>query len=86
MPVIATENTGAPDVVRHGVDGLIVPARSARAIRDSLEYLATNRARCVEMGAAAAASIGSFRSWDAFAADMLAQYRGAMRTHERTVA
>jgi glycosyltransferase involved in cell wall biosynthesis len=80
MPVIATENTGAPDVVRNGVDGLIVPARSATAIRDALETLVLNRPLCMAMGEAAAAAMARVRTWDQFADDMLAQYAVAKKS------
>jgi glycosyltransferase involved in cell wall biosynthesis len=79
LPVIATENTGAPDVVRHGVDGLIVPARSTPALRDALEALVVDRQRCRAMGEAAAESVARSRTWDQFADDMLARYAAAAR-------
>jgi glycosyltransferase involved in cell wall biosynthesis len=80
LPVIATENTGAPDVVRDGVDGLIVPARSATALRDALETLVVNRPHCVAMGEAAAAAMARARTWDQFADDMLSRYAVAAKS------
>ena len=74
LPVIATENTGAPDVVRDGVDGLIVPARSSAALRDALERIIADPQRAMEMGASAAAAMARLRTWDHFASDMLDQY------------
>lgn len=41
LPVIVTENTGAP--VEDGVNGLIVPIRNSEAILDALQRLATDR-------------------------------------------
>jgi glycosyltransferase involved in cell wall biosynthesis len=80
LPVIATENTGAPDVVRNGVDGLIVPARSAPALRDALEKLVVDRELCTAMGEAAAEAMARMRTWDQFADDMLSRYADAART------
>jgi glycosyltransferase involved in cell wall biosynthesis len=80
LPVIATENTGAPDVVRNGVDGLIVPARSASALRDALEALVVDRPRCVAMGDAAATAMARSRTWDQFADDMLVRYAVAAKS------
>jgi glycosyltransferase involved in cell wall biosynthesis len=74
LPVIATANTGAPDVVRDGVDGLIVRARSSAALRDALELLVVNRERALEMGRSAAAAMAGRRTWDHFAADLIDQY------------
>jgi glycosyltransferase involved in cell wall biosynthesis len=74
LPVIATENTGAPDVVHDGVDGLIVPARSSAALRIALEQLVADPERGIKMGQTAATAMARLRSWDHFAADMLDQY------------
>jgi len=43
LVVIATPNTAAPDIFDDGVDGFIVPIRSAEAITEKLELLAQNR-------------------------------------------
>lgn len=40
VPVIATDHTGAPDVLREGLDGFVVPVRSVDVIADRLERLA----------------------------------------------
>ena len=40
LPVITTYSTGS--VVRHGVEGLIVPERDPQAIVDAVRYLADN--------------------------------------------
>jgi len=42
VPVITTPHCGS--VVRHGVDGLIVPIRDSRALADSMERLINDRA------------------------------------------
>ncbi len=39
VPVITTTNTGGPDVIEDGVDGLIVPIRDPRAIAERLSWL-----------------------------------------------
>lgn len=43
LPVIATPHTGAPDVIRDGIEGFIVPIRSSEAIANALERLAGDR-------------------------------------------
>lgn len=42
LPVIATSNSGATEVVRDGIEGFIVPIRNSQAIADRLHQLATN--------------------------------------------
>jgi glycosyltransferase involved in cell wall biosynthesis len=51
LPVITTPNCG--EVVSHGVDGLIVPAREAAALAEAILQLAGDRQKVGEMSAAA---------------------------------
>jgi glycosyltransferase involved in cell wall biosynthesis len=39
LPVIASDHTGGPDVIREGLDGFIVPIRSSEAIATKLDLL-----------------------------------------------
>ncbi|PYK42515.1 MAG: glycosyl transferase family 1 [Verrucomicrobia bacterium] len=45
MPVITTAHTAGPDIIDDGVDGFIVPIRSAEALAEKLELLARDRER-----------------------------------------
>ena len=53
LPVIATPHTAGPDVIDDGVDGFIVPIRSAEAIAEKLELLRREPARLAAMREAA---------------------------------
>ena len=53
LPVIATAHTGGPDVIDEGIDGFIVPIRSAEAIAEKLELLRRDPARLAAMKDAA---------------------------------
>lgn len=53
VPVIATPNTGGPDVIRDGVDGYIVPIRDPEAIAAKLDFLATHPDTLSEMSRSA---------------------------------
>jgi glycosyltransferase involved in cell wall biosynthesis len=44
-PVITTAHTAGPDIIDDGVDGFIVPIRSAEAIAEKLEVLTRDRER-----------------------------------------
>ena len=46
---IATDHSGAPDVIEDGVDGFIVPIRSAEAIAEKLDLLFRDRQRLAAM-------------------------------------
>ena len=67
LPVISTPHTGAPDVLTDGVDGFIVPIRSAGAIAEKLELLLASPARLAAMKDAAAAKAREF-SWEKYRA------------------
>ena len=60
LPVITTEHTAGPDFVRHGVDGYIIPIRSADAIAEHLELLAADRGLLAEMKHAARATAACY--------------------------
>jgi glycosyltransferase involved in cell wall biosynthesis len=65
LPVITTAHTAGPDFIREGVDGFIVPIRSAAAISEKLEVLAKDRELLAEMKRAARATADRC-SWDGY--------------------
>ena len=52
LPVIATAHSGAPECIRDGVEGFIVPIRDSQAIAERLQQLADNRDQLAVMGQA----------------------------------
>jgi alpha-maltose-1-phosphate synthase len=64
-PVIATEHTAGPDIIEDGVDGFVVPLRSAEAIAEKLDLLAGDRERLISMKSAAQRKAGSFQ-WESY--------------------
>ena len=65
LPVVTTAHTAGPDLICHGVDGFIVPIRSAEAIAEKLDQLATDRKLLAEMKHAAQAAAARF-TWAAY--------------------
>jgi len=65
LVVIATPNSAAPDLIDDGVDGFIVPIRSAEAIAEKLELLRHDPARLREMKQAAHQK-AKIHSWEAY--------------------
>jgi glycosyltransferase involved in cell wall biosynthesis len=51
-PVVTTQIMGIPELVEHGVSGLLVPPGRVDRLADALQELATDSARRAEMGAA----------------------------------
>lgn len=50
--IVTTDVPGCREVVRHGENGLLVPARDSRALAGAIEELASNPARRQQMGQA----------------------------------
>ena len=53
LPVIATRNAGADDVINNGETGFLVPIRSPEAIAERIDWCASNRSSLAGMGIAA---------------------------------
>jgi starch synthase len=62
VTVIATPNTGGPDLIEEGIDGFVVPIRSAEAIAEKLELLAADGDQLAAMKQAARRKAES-RQW-----------------------
>jgi hypothetical protein len=63
LPCIVSANTGTADLVRHGVDGFIVPIRSSAAILAHLEELYADRERLAAFGRAARERVETGHGW-----------------------
>ena len=63
LPVIATTNTGGPDIITDGVEGFIVPIRNPNAIREKLLYLYQNPDIRDKMAQAALERVQSVGGW-----------------------
>lgn len=60
LPVITTDQAGASDLVRHGENGLVIPAGDTGAITAALRWCLDNRARLQPM---AKAALETARGW-----------------------
>ncbi|MBV8955762.1 MAG: flippase-like domain-containing protein [Solirubrobacterales bacterium] len=78
-PVVASDIAGYRDVVRDGVDGLLVPVGDAQALAEALRDLHEEPERRVRMARAAAADVERF-AWPRVAAEVLEAYEDAMAT------
>jgi alpha-maltose-1-phosphate synthase len=78
VPVIASANTGADDLLEDGVEGFIVPARDPSAISRRLEWMLDNPHGRQRMAAAAQRRVRELGGWDAFARRSREVYRRVM--------
>ncbi len=75
-PVVASEIAGYVDVVRDGVDGVLVAPGDATALAETLRSLALDRPRLARMGAEAARHAERY-AWPHVAGQVLATYEEA---------
>lgn len=65
LPVIASANTMARDIVTDGKEGFVIPIRSSEAIQDRLEWAICNRSILFDMGLASSKKIRAY-TWEKF--------------------
>jgi glycosyltransferase involved in cell wall biosynthesis len=53
IPIIATPNTAAPDIITDGVEGFIVPIRDVAMLRERIQWCHDHPEELKEMGRAA---------------------------------
>ena len=82
LPVICTPNTGS--VVRHGLDGFIVPIRDPEAIADCIDALAASPERRREMGESAGERAAAF-TVDAYGTRFMAALNMALPGGRRPI-
>ena len=63
LPIIATENSGASDIITDGEEGFIIPIRSADAIAEKIEWLAKDEANYTGMRKKAKQRASSLHGW-----------------------
>ncbi|HEY2991262.1 MAG TPA: glycosyltransferase family 4 protein [Methylomirabilota bacterium] len=79
LPVIATPNTGAEDLITDGIEGFIVPPRDPKAIRERVMALYESPQRREAMGAAALARARSLGGWTTYGDRVMAAYEAVIR-------
>ncbi len=78
-PVIASDIAGYRDVVRNGVDGVLIPVGDAQALAEALRDLYDEPLRRMQMARAAALDVARF-AWPRVAADVMHAYQDAIAT------
>jgi glycosyltransferase involved in cell wall biosynthesis len=82
-PIVATSTGGIPEVVQHGVSGLLVRPRDHEALAQAIVTLLKDRTARERMGAAGLARVRECFSADRMVSDTLAAYRRAAQVPHR---
>jgi glycosyltransferase involved in cell wall biosynthesis len=78
LPIIATTNTGAEDIVRDGVDGFIIPIRDVEKLKEKLVYLYERPEERMRMGQSAKERVSSGFTWDDYGDRIVAAYKNIL--------
>jgi alpha-maltose-1-phosphate synthase len=65
-PVIASVNTGGPDMISDGIEGFIVPIRDSKILTERLQCLADNPELQVRMREAGLMRVGNLGGWNSY--------------------
>ena len=77
-PVIGANAGGVPDVITHGVDGILVPFGDATALASALGQLFNNAGQRAALGAAGRAKLERLYTWDIVFAKVALAYQKAV--------
>jgi glycosyltransferase involved in cell wall biosynthesis len=73
LPIIATKNTAAPDLIEHGLEGFIIDIKNSSEIAKHIEILIDNKAMLQSMGKAALEKSKHF-TWEKFRETIVEKY------------
>jgi len=76
-PVVATKVGGIPELVRDGVEGVLVESGDVKGLSDAIVRLLRDPGERARMGAAGQQRVAQF-SWDRTALTVLDAYRSAL--------
>jgi glycosyltransferase involved in cell wall biosynthesis len=82
--VICSRVSGQRDVLIDGVNGIFVPPRDPRALREAIEYLWTHPEVCDRMGREGRRQIEQFHTLDQFVAGVKAAVQSAIEEAQRS--
>mgnify|MGYP001617212124 CR=1 FL=1 len=78
LPVIATTNTGAEDLLSDGVEGFIVPIRDSDAIAERIAQLLSRPDDWEMMAQAALKRVAAIGGWDSYRHKVLSAYASGL--------
>ena len=79
LPIIATEATGAGELVTSGVEGIVLPGPpDAQILAEAIDRVLSDQDLACAMGVAARRRVESFGGWDRYGRDIVAAFRDGL--------
>jgi glycosyltransferase involved in cell wall biosynthesis len=82
LPVIATPNTGAEEIITDGEEGFIVRAQDSDGVAERLQWLADHEDQRLEMGRRARARVSEGFSWADYGARARSAYQSILQARK----
>lgn len=79
LPIVATYESGATTVMRHGVHGLVIKSRDQVALTTAMQDLISNSEQNLQMGQRAFHDIASQNSWESYCGILFDEYERRLR-------
>lgn len=74
LPIVATQNSGAEELVTDGIEGFIIPARDPEILREKVLYLYENPEIRENMGRAALEKVKAINGWNQYGESIAKTY------------
>ncbi len=81
LPVIATTNTGGPDIIEEGESGFVIPIRDTEALKEKLTCLYENPDIYRQMGQSAKKRVSSGFTWDDYGEKIIKEYERILKVN-----
>ncbi len=86
LPIIATSNTGAPDLVEQGQEGFVVPIQDVEALKERLRWCYEYRTDLSAMGEAARRKVLNDFTWRRYGERVVAAYQDLVQDQDEDAA
>jgi glycosyltransferase involved in cell wall biosynthesis len=77
VPVVCTDVASLPEIVEHGITGLVVPPNDPQALGDAIRWLIANPTQAMSMGSRGRDRVLARFSWDAVVQRCLLAYESS---------
>jgi colanic acid/amylovoran/stewartan biosynthesis glycosyltransferase WcaL/AmsK/CpsK len=85
LPIVSTYHSGIPEIVEHGVNGLLVPERNIHALAEAMCHIARDRGLAYRLGQAGRAKVErdlNLDRWNDVLTERIRMLTGALRAAE----